>query len=87
MPVVAIGLLLVLIAMMADLFSDKVSPDNTVAQVSFTGKTQVVTVQAVEQTEYVPATVIAKQNTVISSRIFGANQNVCGTCRASCRAG
>lgn len=70
MPVVAIGLLLVLIAMMAGLFSDKVSPDNTVAQVSFTGKTQVVTVQAVEHTEYVPATVIAKQNTVISSRIL-----------------
>lgn len=70
MPVVAIGLLLVLIAMMAGLFSEKVSPSDTVVQASFTGKTQVVTAQAIEQTEYVPATIIAKQNTVISSRIL-----------------
>ena len=70
MPLIAIAGLLVMIAVMAGLFNHKITPEVLLPKTEFSGDTYSVTYQPVAEPENVPATIIAQQNTLVSSRIL-----------------
>lgn len=70
MPLIAMSVLLIMIAAMAGLFDHKIAPQALSPKEAFSGNTYTVAHQLVAEQEAVPATIIAQQNTLISSRIL-----------------
>lgn len=69
-PFIAMSGLLVMIAAMAGLFNHKIAPEELSPKAAFSGDTYPVAYHSVIEQENVPATIIAQQNTLISSRIL-----------------
>ncbi|MFC3032462.1 efflux RND transporter periplasmic adaptor subunit [Pseudoalteromonas fenneropenaei] len=66
----AIGGLLVSVAWMAGLFSSKVAPGNKAPTTAYLGETLRVTTSLLTLSERAPGSVVAKENTIIASRLL-----------------
>ena len=75
LPVAAIVGLLLMVVYMAGGFSDKQAPASVPGQ-AYTGQTAVIKAQAITQMSNLPATLIAKQNTRVASRILATVKQV-----------
>jgi RND family efflux transporter MFP subunit len=76
LPVVAIGFLLLIIAWVAGVFTDKLAPGNTPLPAPENTDTYTVVNQEQALFEWVPASIEAKQATIISSRILARIEKI-----------
>lgn len=69
-PVIAIAALLLMVVWLAGGFQEKLAPGEKVQQLQYQGKRYTVQASSVAIIELVPASVVAKENTLVSSRLL-----------------
>lgn len=69
-PVIAIAALLLMVVWLAGGFQEKLAPGEKVQQPQYQGKRYTVQASSVAIIEQVPASVVAKENTLVSSRLL-----------------